>query len=143
MKKTDISIEIHNAKPLSFQVNNDNISEGDLKFENINLALNSEFQIDEKNSAVAIKIDLKVILKENEEDLFSLISFFEFGVYDIKDVLIKRNEKNVLDSSFARKLLNISIGGSRGMLSVYLSSTQYKGFTLPIANIPDDFFEDE
>ncbi len=142
MKKSDISIEIYNAKPLSFQVNNDNIFEGDLKFENINLALNTEFQIDEKNSAVGIKVDLTVILKENEKDLFSLISFFEFGVFDIKDVLIKRKEKNVLDSSFARKLLNIAIGGSRGMLSVYLSSTQYKGFTLPIANIPDDFFED-
>jgi hypothetical protein len=142
MKKPNISIEIFNAKALSFQVNNKNSFEGDLKFENINLVLNSEFQIDEKNSAVGIKIDLTVILKENEEDLFSLSSFFEFGVYDLKDVLVKRDKKNVLDSNFARKLLNIAIGGSRGMLSVYLSSTQYKGFTLPIANIPDDFFED-
>ncbi|GGD14879.1 hypothetical protein [Hyunsoonleella pacifica] len=142
MKKSDISIEIFNAKALSFQVNNDNVFEGDLKFENINIALNSEFQIDEKNSAVGVKIDLTVILKENEKDLFGLSSFFEFGVYDLKDVLIKKDKNNILDSKFARKLLNIAIGGSRGMLSVYLSSTQYKGFTLPIANIPDDFFED-
>lgn len=141
MKKSDVSIEIYNAKPLSFQVNSENNFEGDLKFENINLALHTEFQIDKKNSTVAVKIDLTVVLKKNEEDLFSLTSFFEFGVFDIENVLIKKNEDNVLDSSFARKLLNISIGGSRGMLSVYLSSTQYKDFTLPIANIPDDFFK--
>ena len=143
MKKSDISIEIYNAKPLSFQVNNDSDFEGDLKSEYINLVLNTEFKIDETNSTVAIKVDLAVVLKENDEELFSLISFFEFGVFDLKDVLIERNGINVLESSFARKLLNISIGGSRGMLSVYLSSTQYNDFTLPIANIPDDVFEDE
>ena len=61
-----------------------------MKFENFNLALNTEFQIDEKNSTVAVKIDLKVVLKENEENLFSLISFFEFGVFDLVDVLLKK-----------------------------------------------------
>jgi len=141
MKQSGISIEIYHAKPLSFQVNSENNFDVDLELESVNLELSSEFQIDEKNSAVAIKIDLTVILKENNEHLFNLISFFEFGVFDIKDVLIKKGKNNILDSNFARKLLNISIGGSRGMLSVYLSSTQYKDFTLPIANIPDDFFE--
>ncbi|MBD0777175.1 hypothetical protein HPE56_05150 [Maribacter sp. ANRC-HE7] len=142
MKKSDVSIEIYNAKPLSFQVNSENEFEGDLKFENINLALKTEFQVDRKNSAVAVKIDLTVVLKENDEDLFSLVSFFEFGVFKLEDVLTnKKDKESDLDSSFARKLLNIAIGGSRGMLSVYLSSTQYNDFTLPIANIPDDYFD--
>jgi len=143
MKNSDISIEIYNAKPISFQVNSENNFKGELNLDNISLVLNTEFQVDKKNSMVAIKIDIAVLLKKNKENLFSLISFFEFGVFDLKDVLIKKDGSNVLESSFVRKLLNISIGGTRGMLSVYLSSTQYSDFTLPIANIPDDFFEKE
>lgn len=141
MKKSDISVEIYNAKPLSFQVNSETDYTGDLNFENINLSLTTEFRIDEKNSTIAIKVDLAVLPKKNKDNLFSLSSFFEFGVSELKDVLIEKNKKNVLEADFARKLLNISIGGTRGMLSVYLSSTEYSDFVLPIANIPEDFFD--
>ncbi len=141
MKNKDISIEIYTAKPINFQVNSENNFDGELNLDNVNLSLNAEFRLDETNSTVAISINLDVLLKENDENLFNLKSFFEFGVFELKDVIIKRKQKKVLEAEFARKLLNISIGGSRGMLSVYLSSTQYSKFTLPIANIPDDFFD--
>jgi len=141
MKNKDISIEIYTAKPINFQVNSENSFDGELNLDNVNLSLNAEFRLDETNSTVAISINLDVLLKENDENLFSLKSFFEFGVFDLKDVIIERKKKKVLEAEFARKLLNISIGGSRGMLSVYLSSTKYSKFTLPIANIPDDFFD--
>ena len=143
MKKSDVSIKIYNAKPLSFKVNNESDFEDEIKLEKISLSLTTEFKLDEKHSAVAIKLDINVLLKENKENLFSLVSFFEFGVFDLKDVLIEKNERKILEPIFARKLLNISIGGSRGMFSVYLSSTKYSDFVLPIANIPDDFFEEE
>tara|TARA_R110002012_G_C11642099_1_gene610753 strand:- start:679 stop:1110 length:432 start_codon:yes stop_codon:yes gene_type:complete len=143
MENSNISVEIYNAKPLSFQVNSEVEFNGEINLKNINLSLITEFQIDEESSTVAIKVDLAVLLKSNGENLFSLTSFFEFGIFDLKDVLIERSGRNILESNFARKLLNISIGGTRGMLSVYLSSTEYKDFTLPIANIPDDFFDDK
>jgi hypothetical protein len=141
MKNKDISIEIYTAKSINFQVNSENNFDSELNLENVNLSLNAEFRLDESNSTVAISINLDVLLKESDQNLFSLKSFFEFGVFDLKDVLIERKQKKVLEPEFARKLLNISIGGSRGMLSVYLSSTPYSKFTLPIANIPDDFFD--
>jgi hypothetical protein len=141
MKNKDISIEIYTAKAINFHVNSENNFDSELNLENVNLSLNAEFRLDESNSTVAISINLDVLLKESDQNLFSLKSFFEFGVFDLKDVLIERKQKKVLEPEFARKLLNISIGGSRGMLSVYLSSTPYSKFTLPIANIPDDFFD--
>lgn len=140
MKNRDISIQIYNAKPLSFIINSESNFEGDLKSEKFDLELLSEIGIDKENSSVSIKIDLNVVLRNNKESLFSIKSFFEFGVTNLIDVLIEREDGHILDSGFARKLLNISIGGTRGMLSVYLLSTQYEDFTLPIANIPDDFF---
>lgn len=140
MNNKDISIKIYNAKPLSFIVNSDSDFGGDLKSEKFNLELLSEIGIDKEKSSVSIKIDLDVVLRSNKESLFRIKSFFEFGVTNLVDVLIESENGLILDSGFARKLLNISIGGTRGMLSVYLSSTHYKDFTLPIANIPDNFF---
>ena len=143
MNKRDISIEIYNAKPLSFVLNNESDFEGDLNPDNTNLELNSKIKIDNENSTIIIEIDLNVVLKTNEESLFRIKSLFEYGVSNLTDVLLEGEKGYILELGFSRKLLNISIGGTRGMLSVYLQPTQHKGFTLPIANIPDSFFPKE
>lgn len=139
MKNLDIQVEIYSAKPISFQINEKNKH----KFnpDKTSLILSPEFQIDEIKSVVALKIDLEVLSKTNDENFFSLTSLFEFGVFNLNDALISEEKELILKHSFARRLINIAIGGTRGMLSVYLSSTKYENFTLPIANIPDDFFE--
>jgi hypothetical protein len=132
---------VFNATPLTFQVNNENDFVGELTVDKVTLALKTEFRIDESNSIIGVKIDLHVMLKIDESDLFSLVSLFEFEVSDLKAVLVQNEDNKMVQSQYARKLLNIAIGGSRGMLAVYLTPTKYNHFTLPIANIPKDFFD--
>jgi preprotein translocase subunit SecB len=140
--KSEIRVEIYNAKPLLFKVHRDEEVKEGLTVDNVSLELNVEFQVDQKESIVAVKLNIEVQLKKNNENLFELISLFEFGVFNLQDVLVEKKEDFFLKTEFARKLLNICIGGSRGMLSVLLSSTPYHNFTLPIANISDDLFVD-
>ena len=87
MENSNISVEIYNAKPLSFQVNSEVEFNGEINLKNINLSLITEFQIDEESSTVAIKVDLAVLLKSNGENLFSLTSFFEFGIFGNKAII--------------------------------------------------------
>ncbi len=135
-----IGIEIYQAIPVSFQVNTDHDFDGKMNIEDLDILMDSEFGMNTEESKVGVRITVRVTSNEDNVELFELTAFYEFGVFDLKDVIVLKGDKERLESEFARKLLNISIGGTRGMLSIYLASTPYKDFTLPIANLPDELF---
>ncbi len=135
-----VGIEIYQAKPISFQVNTERDFNENLNIEDLNILMQAEFGINSKDAKVGVEIKVRVTTIKDDIQLFELLSFFEFGVFELSDVVAVKGGKERLDSEFARKLLNIGIGGTRGMLSIYLASTPYKQFTLPIANLPDELF---
>lgn len=137
MKDNQIGIEIIKSVPLSFSYESESIDPDILQRDDHDILLSSEFGIDKKNSQVGVRISIKLISKKGEE-IFEITSLFHFFVPNLETIILDVDGNDRLDPSIARKFLNISIGGTRGMLSVHLLSTPYKGFTLPIATISDE-----
>ena len=143
MNKTSVqvNIELLKAKPISFQINKDIEIESDIKISDFEISMNIGVRVDEKKSNVGIKAKVEVFEKNSDIMCFILETLYEFNVSDLDKVTIEKGNKIVLKPEFAKKLFNISIGGTRGMLVAFLSNTQFEEFVLPIANIPDSMFE--
>jgi hypothetical protein len=138
--KTMIGIEIYQATPLTFEVNTDYDFNEESDIKDLNILMDSEFEMNIEESKVGIKITITASSVKDNVQIFELVAFYEFGVFDLKDVIVLKSDKERLESEFAKKILNIAIGGMRGMLSIYLKSTPYKDFILPVANLPDELF---
>jgi hypothetical protein len=136
-----VKLEIVNIKLLSFHSNKDFISVEDFKRDELDVRLVSEFRINQEQSIVTLKLSVSVSPIDKESTFFELECEYEFEVHDIVNVLSGEKDKARLDKDFLRKLLNISIGGVRGMLTIYLESTPFKDFVLPYTNLPDNLYD--
>lgn len=135
--KNALELEIYQATPISFMLFpfSENIDLSKLE-----VSMVYGFKIEVKDESVELNITVEVLDAENRNILLELTALFGFRVFDVKDVVHIENGTERLESKFARKLLNIAVGGIRGMLAVYLSSTEHKDFVLPLVNLPSDIY---
>lgn len=135
--KNALELEIHKATPISFKLNSFNEI---IDLSKLEVSMVYAFKIEMKDESVELNITVEVLDVENHNFLLELTALFGFRVYDVQGVLQVENGTERLDKKFARKLLNIAVGGIRGMLAVYLSSTEQKDFVLPLVNLPDNIY---
>lgn len=135
--KNALELEIYKATPISFMLFpfSENIDLSKLE-----VSMVYGFKIEVKDESVELNITVEVLDAENRNILLELKASFGFRVFDVKDVVHNENGTERLESKFARKLLNIAVGAIRGMLAVYLSSTEHKDFVLPLVNLPSDIY---
>lgn len=135
--KNTLELEIFKATPINFKLNS--ITET-LDLSKVHVSMLYEFKIEVKDESVELNITVEVIDEENQNALLELTAIFGFRIYDVQSVLQIENGTERLDTKFARKLLNIAVGGMRGMLAVYLSSTEHRDFVLPLVDLPDNIY---
>jgi hypothetical protein len=127
-----IRLQIIEAVLKSFKFNKaDNfdlspLSQEDLSFDvEINVASN----LDEKR--ILLLTTVVANLKKSNTNVFDITSEYIFQTEDIKKVI---NEQNAIiaPEDFMRKIINITIGGIRGMLAVKLIEVGLEHITLPL-----------
>ncbi|MEW4923420.1 hypothetical protein [Algibacter sp. 2305UL17-15] len=137
-KKT-IRVEIIESKPNGFyivdldKINPDEITTKDLEYRiNIITGTNKEDKL--------IKIDLELDAflinssNSNKQELFGIKSATIFRTPDF-DKVINEDVKVLAPDDFTKKLLNICIGGIRGMLAVNLVNTELSHITIPLLDL--------
>jgi len=136
-KLEKIRVEIVNTRPYGFYIHDlegkDNLTKDDVEFGlMMKIGHNIEKQV--------VKIDLEIDCYYNaenskkKEELFGIKSSNIFRVIDFDKLLNEKGEFSPVED-FIRKLLNICIGGVRGMLSVNLSNTRLNDFPLPLIDL--------
>jgi len=83
-----------------------------------------------------VELDIEVLHKDHKQKkaLFGIKSTTVFNIPEFSKIVNKKDEV-IAPEEFTRKLLNISIGGLRGMLSVYLNNTELNHITLPLFDL--------
>lgn len=135
----EIRVEIIDTKPSGFfiqdleKINIENIKANDLEF-----GLNISMSTKDEDQLIRIDIEINSYLKNNkekEEALFGIKSLTVFRTPDFDKVIGKKYEKIDPTKDFILKLLNISIGGTRGMLATKLLETKLNHITLPLLDL--------
>ncbi|GEM_PF-3029363 len=136
-KLEKIRVEIISTQPYGFYIHDledrGNLTKDDVEF---GLIMKIGHNIEEQ----VVKIDLesdcyyKTENSKKKEEIFGIKSSTVFKVIDFDKLLNEKGEFSPADD-FIRKLLNICIGGIRGMLSVNLSNTKLNDFPLPLIDL--------
>lgn len=128
--KNEVRVNIIKSTPSNFflnsvETNPEDIHEKDLEF-NLKLKLSSS----ETENKIRVNLTLIATLKEDaDRELFGITSESDFEVLELESM------KPDIPQEFTRKLLNISIGGLRGMLAVYLLNTKFNHVTIPLFDL--------
>jgi|SRR5690606_17605609 len=102
--------------------------------------LDMNVKVDEEKKLIAVFSDLYAYHKEdlkkkkNRRDFYKLSSINEFQVPNFSKLLNEKGEFQPPDE-FVRKIMNISIGGLRGMLAILLTSSDYEEIVLPLFDL--------
>lgn len=128
----DIRLQIISSKSEKFynqdlnEISTEGLDQNNIKF---NVAIRIASNIKTKQLQVEVEID--ATLKEDGRALFGIIAKSIYFSPDINK-LVNKNNALIAPEEFMRKIINISIGGARGMLAVHLSKTDLSHITLPL-----------
>jgi hypothetical protein len=139
IEKSDstIRVEILDTKPNGFYLQDSSLDLANLKTGDIDFRLNITTSTHKKNKLIKIILELNAFLKERENDdqgIFGINSETVFRTPDFKNIMDDKGE-NIVSKKFAIKLMNICIGGIRGMLSSNLVNTDLNQITLPLFDL--------
>lgn len=137
-KKT-IRVEIIDSKPSSFYILDlDKIDSKKVTLKDLDFRLNVMISTNTKAKLIKIELELDAFLKKKDtldgQSLFGIKSITIFGTPDFNKIVDKRGEITA-PKEFVKKLLNICIGGIRGMLSANLINTDLNHITLPLLDL--------
>jgi len=136
-KLEKIRVEIVNIRPSNFYIN-DLEDKSSLKKDDVEFGLIMRIGHNIEEKLVKIEMENNCFYKKHnskkKEDIFGIKSDTQFKVIDFDKLLNEKGEFSPPDE-FIIKLLNISIGGIRGMLSVYLSNTKLSDIPLPLIDL--------
>ena len=106
-----------------------NLGQDDIEFTvEIGIATNLE------SEHLKVYVEIDVTEKNSKKALFGIKSGTVFYSPDYNK-LVDKNEKIVAPEDFLRKLMNISIGGTRGMLAILLTNSGLSHLTLPLLDL--------
>ncbi|WP_396637769.1 hypothetical protein [Maribacter sp. R77961] len=134
-----IRVEIIESIPSSFfiqdleKIDTSKITTKDLEYQ---LKIITSLNSDEKLIKIDLELDAYLLKKgkSEEESLFGIKSHTIFRTPDFNKI-VGKDEKLSAPDDFIRKLLNICIGGIRGMLSTKLTITELSNVTLPLLDL--------
>lgn len=132
-----IRVEILDTKPNGFYLQDSPIDFANLNTEDIDFRLNITTATNKEDELIKVILELDAFLKERENDdqtLFGINSETVFRTPDFKDITDNKGE-NIVSKNFTIKLMNICIGGIRGMLAANLINTDLNQITLPLFDL--------
>jgi hypothetical protein len=134
-----IRVEILESTPNSFYIQDlDKIEPKKITTKDIEYKLNIITSTNKKEELIKIELELDAFLIKDETkgnpSIFGIKSSTVFRTPDFKNIINEELEVSAPDN-FTKKLLNISIGGIRGMLSVNLTNTELNHITLPLLDL--------
>lgn len=107
----------------------ENIGQDDIEFSiEIGIASNLE------SEHLKVEIEVHVTEKESKKALFGISTGTIFYSPDF-DKLVDSKNNIIAPEDFMRKLMNISIGGTRGMLAILLTDSGLSHLTLPLIDL--------
>ncbi len=134
------SFRIHEIKTLSFTENElSQFKIKELSAKKIENEISFRFGVEKKDEVYQVDLyfEFKTLYKQNKKKILL------FGIKTVHSYIVKSTEKNLFtikDDSFSAPeellfpLLNISIGGTRGILSEKISTPEYKQLYIPIVS---------
>lgn len=132
-----IRVEILDTKPNGFYLQDSSIDFENLNTEDIDFRLNITTATHKEDELIKVILELDAFLKERENDdqtIFGINSETVFRTPDFKDITDDKGE-NIVSKRFTIKLMNICIGGIRGMLAASLINTDLNQITLPLFDL--------
>ncbi|WP_151888891.1 hypothetical protein [Flagellimonas hadalis] len=138
-KKKSIKVQIIECTPSGFYIQDlDKIEPSEIEQRDLEFRLNivSSTNIDEKLIKVELELDSYLIIdgEADTQGLFGIKSTSIFKTPEIDDI-VNDDGKVTAPDEFMKKLLNISIGGIRGMLAAKLVNTEMRHITLPLLDL--------
>ena len=131
-KKETIRLQILKSESNGFElsdISKDDISKLQQKDLNFNVTIHIASNL--KKKQLKLETVIEASQKSNQKLLFKIKATSIFHSPDIRTV-INENNAIIAPEDFMRKIINISIGGARGMLAVHLADTKLKHITLPL-----------
>lgn len=133
--QTEIRLQIISTEREKFyledleELDGENIGQDDIEF-SVEISLTSNLESE------SIKVDLiiDVIEKTTKKALFGISTGTVFYSPDYHK-LVDKNDNIIAPEDFLRKLMNISIGGTRGMLAILLTDSDLSHLTLPLIDL--------
>jgi len=137
--KKIIRVEIIDSKPNNFYIMDlDKIDPKKVTLKDLDFRLNVIISTNIKGKRIKIEIELDAFLKKKDDlegqNIFGIKSITIFGTPDFNKIVDKNGEITA-PKEFVKKLLNICIGGVRGMLSANLINTGLSHITLPLLDL--------
>lgn len=132
-----IKIEVIDSKASNFFIQDiEEIDFSKVKLKDLDFHLHVVTATHRDNKFFKVELEIEVMHKDlkNEKGLFGIKSTTVFRVPEFSRIVNKKGEI-IAPEEFSRKMLNISIGGLRGMLSVYLNNTELNHITLPLFDL--------
>lgn len=140
-KKSDktIRVEIIESTPRGFYIQDlEKIEPKKIATKDIEYRLNIITSTNKEDKLIKIELEIDAfVIKSGVKDnasIFGINSSTVFRTPDF-DKIINDEVKVLAPDDFTKKLLNICIGGIRGMLSVNLANTELKHLTLPLLDL--------
>jgi len=140
-KKLDktIRVEIIESTPSGFYIQDlEKIEPKKITTKDLEYKLNIISSTNKEDKLIKIELEIDAyLIKSDSKDSASIFGINSSTVFRTPDFEKVINDKvKVLEpDDFTKKLLNICIGGIRGMLSVNLSNTELKHVTLPLLDL--------
>jgi len=134
-----IRVEIIESKPNGFYIQDlEKIESKKITTKDLEYRINVITSTNTKDKLIKIELELDAFLiKSNKEESSSIFGIKSTTVFRTPDFnkIVGENEKIIGPDDFTKKLLNISIGGIRGMLSANLINTELNHVTLPLLDL--------
>ncbi|WP_157972885.1 hypothetical protein [Aureibaculum luteum] len=136
-KLEEIRVEIISVRPYGFYMHDfeskDNLTKDGVEF---GLVMKIGHNIEKQLVTIDIENDCyyKAQNSKKKENIFGIKSSTLFRVIDFDKLLNEKGEFSPPED-FIRKLLNICIGGIRGMISIKLMNTQMNDITFPLVDL--------
>ncbi len=136
--KKIIRVEILNSTPSNFYIKEEyNSKKKKVNPEYLQYRLNVQYTAEKKKKLFILELKLDAFLKDQEiteKGIFGIKNISTFKVKDY-DKIIDEDDKLIAPEKFIKKLLNICIGGVRGMLATNLINTELSHITLPLFDL--------
>ncbi len=136
--KKIIRVEITESTPSDFYIAHlEDFETKDLDSEDFQYRLNVQYSTQNAKKLFRLELKLDAFFKNediSESGVFGITSNSVFKVKDF-DKIVDKNDELIAPEKFIKKLLNICIGGVRGMLSSNLIGTNLSHITLPLFDL--------
>ncbi len=139
MKKTkaEIKIRIDKIQEMEFSCKDIPKDFGVVEFgKDLTFAIGFSYLPDIEKKIFFLTTNIKYVLTNTNEEVLHFVNEIQFEVIGLEKI-VKKGDKNgeyIINDNFLSTLLSVSIGTTRGMLSVITRGKKINNYPLPILN---------